>query len=149
MSLNSTPPPILPHGPAPIPVPFSKLKILPEVQTRVALDLEALDEYGDSLAKGDNLREIKAVADGDEFIVADGFHRVNAGRERTPNGTINTLVYQPYDGLTPVQTAIAISCKSNLIHGVRRKKGTKYERFRCILRCPATRKNRIDLSVKN
>lgn len=114
-------------------VPLSKLRVLSEVQSRAAIDPGTVTEYIESLRAGDTLPPVTVVENGDEFIVADGNHRVNAHLACNPNGEIDASVCSAFDGLSALESAIYISCISNLTHGLKRTKADKVNAVRLYL----------------
>ena len=93
---------------------ISILILSEEVQSRVSLDEAVIEEYAEAMKNGDRFPPIDVYFDGEDYYVADGFHRakaaVKAGFEE-----INAKVHSG-----DIRAAILHSVGANASHGLRR-----------------------------
>lgn len=115
-------------NPAQFVLPLSQLKILPEAQPWVCIDNKKIDCFH-SL--------VTVVEDSDGYIVADGFYRVYTDQRNKPKGKINALVYPSFPGLSALQTATYLSCKSSCYHHRRQTNADKVRSVQLFLAIPS------------
>ncbi len=95
-------------------IKISDLILSEEVQSRVSLDENVINEYAEAMKNGDEFPPIDVYKDGDDNYVADGFHRVKGAikagltefKAKIKEGTI--------------RDAILHSVSANSTHGLRR-----------------------------
>lgn len=95
-------------------IKISDLILSEEVQSRVSLDENVINEYAEAMKNGDEFPPIDVYRDGDDNYVADGFHRVKGAikagltefKAKIKEGTI--------------RDAILHSVSANSTHGLRR-----------------------------
>ena len=93
---------------------ISILILSEEVQSRVSLDEAVIEEYAEAMKKGDRFPPIDVYFDGEDYYVADGFHRVKAAI-KAGFDEINAKVHAGN-----VRNAILHSVGANASHGLRR-----------------------------
>ena len=93
---------------------ISILILSEEVQSRVSLDEAVIEEYAEEMKKGDRFPPIDVYFDGEDYYVADGFHRVKAAI-KAGFDEINARVHTGN-----VRDAILHSVGANASHGLRR-----------------------------
>ncbi len=93
---------------------ISILILSEEVQSRVSLDEAVIEEYAEAMRKGDRFPPIDVYFDGEDYYVADGFHRVRAAI-KAGFDEINAKVHAGN-----VRDAILHSVGANASHGLRR-----------------------------
>ena len=111
-------------------IPVNRLRVLPEVQFRVKLDPQTVEDYARIYRKPvseyaersvDRLPPVLVVADGEnDFIVADGFHRVAAAKSISEVQPIPVTMMTPFLSHSAIDTAIYVACKNNRTFGVQR-----------------------------
>ena len=116
-------------------IPVNRLRVLPEVQFRVKLDPQAVEYFAGMYRKhinkytarfSDQLPPVLVVADGENgFIVADGFHRVEAAKSISEEYLIPATVTSPYPSHGAVDTAIHLACLCNCRFFVQRTEEDK------------------------
>jgi len=138
-----------------ISIPLSQIRVLPEVQSRVRMDKQIVADYRGIItseietAAEENRHPgypfeapLTVVADGDGYIVADGYHRVEAYKNPTtgeydnPTTVVNVEVRPPVEGWTPVNLAKFHSSTANLIHGLHRSRQDKINAVMLHLQIP-------------
>lgn len=100
-------------------IDVAKLWIDSSTQPRVAIDMETVSEYAESMAAGAAFPPVVAYHDGGRYILADGFHRVLAARE----AKIATLAVELHEGT--IRDAVLYSVAANAEHGLRRTHADK------------------------
>jgi hypothetical protein len=101
----------------------------PAIQQRVAFDLEKLDEYTQFYADGHDLGRLVVFTDGQAWLLADGFHRLEAGLRVG----LDALPCAVYHGTR--RDAVLHATSSNL-HGVPLTNADKKKRVLTLLADP-------------
>jgi hypothetical protein len=103
-------------------------------QPRAKLSGETIDDYARDMRNGDVFLPIAVFFDGNDYWLADGFHRVAAARQVDPKGTIKAEVFQgtQFD-------AQWHSYGVNKTHGLRRTNEDKARAIRAALVHPRSR----------
>ncbi len=83
-------------------------------QTRCSIDEATVAEYADAVKAGANLPPVEVFHDGNDYILADGFHRVMA-YQRIARETISAKVFKG-----TAKDALIHSLGSNKGHGLKR-----------------------------
>jgi hypothetical protein len=97
-------------------------------QPRAELSKAVIEEYTAEMRRGDEFPPVVVFHDGDEYWLADGFHRVNA-RKGTAYGDITVDIRQGTK-----RDAILHSLGANAIHGMRRTNEDKRRAVERMLR---------------
>lgn len=100
-------------------LPLSRIKRDKRAQPRAQISETIIAEYLETIRGGVYLPPLRVFYDGDDYWLADGFHRIEA-RSRNEERFVECSV-EP-GGL---RDAILYSCKANATHGVRRSDDDK------------------------
>lgn len=95
-------------------VRISDLILSEEVQSRVTLDENVINEYAEAMKNGDEFPPIDVYKDGDDNYVADGFHRVKGATK----AGLTEIKAKIKEGT--IRDAILHSVSANSTHGLRR-----------------------------
>ena len=113
-------------------------KIFPEnirldggTQPRAQINQQICDEYGERMKAGEKFPAIDVFFDGENYWLADGFHRLQAYSMAVPGEAIECNVYQG-----TLQDAQWHSYSVNKTHGVRRRKEDKERAVKLALQHP-------------
>jgi hypothetical protein len=105
---------------------IDQIQILEELQSRASTDWKHVDELVELLQSGGQFKEHPVVFrqghDGDEYFLADGFHRVHAYKK---SGIESAIFDVRAGGTTAFRHAKLWSIQSNSAHGLRRKPADK------------------------
>lgn len=111
-------------------LPISQLRTDGGTQPRAALDFDAIDDYADAMEDGDKFPPVVVYYDGENYWLADGFHRVKAawqaGRE--------TIAAEVRSGT--LEDARWHSFSANKVNGLRRTNDDKQRAIKGALRHP-------------
>ncbi len=88
-------------------------------QTRAHIDEVTVAEYAEAMLRGDRFPPVVVFQSGSDFILADGFHRVKAGRR----AKLKNILAEVRQG-SP-RDALRFALASNQKHGLRRTNGDK------------------------
>lgn len=102
-----------------------------DTQPRTKIEQSVCDEYGEQMKAGDKFPPIDVFFDGENYWLADGFHRINAYVMALPGEAIECNVYKG-----TLQDAQWHSYSVNKTHGVRRSKEDKEQAVRAALMHP-------------
>ena len=105
---------------------IDQIQILDELQSRASTDWKHVDELVELLQSGGQFKEPPVVfrqgPDGDEYFLADGFHRVHAYLK----AGIETAMFDVRaGGSTAFRLAKLWSIQSNITHGLKRSNADK------------------------
>ena len=89
------------------------------LQTRAALNEDTVADYAEAMERGDNFPPVTVFTDGEEYYLADGFHRVEALRRIGRKGVTVELRDGDY------KAALLYALKANSTHGLRRTNADK------------------------
>jgi len=89
------------------------------LQTRAALDEDTVQDYADAMERGDRFPAVTVFADGAEYYLADGFHRVEALRRIGKRAVVAELREGDF------KAALLYALKANSTHGLRRTNADK------------------------
>jgi uncharacterized ParB-like nuclease family protein len=92
---------------------IAQLQIQAGFQIRAELNLAAVTEYAEAMKAGDKFPPVKVVHQNGTYILADGFHRVEAAQKAGQTSILAEII----DGNEG--TALEIAIKSNRCHGLR------------------------------
>lgn len=105
---------------------IDQIQILEELQSRASTDWKHVDELVELLQSGGQFKEHPVVfrqgPDGDEYFLADGFHRVHAYRKA---GIESAMFDVRAGGSAAFRLAKLWSIQSNITHGLRRSNADK------------------------
>ena len=105
---------------------IDQIQILEELQSRASTSSEHVDELVELLQSGGQFKEPPVVFrqghDGDEYFLADGFHRVHAYKKA---GIESAMFDVRAGGTTAFRHAKLWSIQSNSAHGLRRSPADK------------------------
>lgn len=110
-----------------------------DTQPREKIDQAVCDEYGERMKAGEKFPPIDVFFDGENYWLADGFHRIKAYVMAVPGEAIECNVFQGTQ-----QDAQWHSYSVNRTHGVRRKPEDKERAVKAAMAHPngATRSDR-------
>jgi hypothetical protein len=114
-------------------IEVSEILLLEEVQSRVDLDVEAIDEFAEKIKHRVEFPPIVVFQGDDGCICADGFHRVHAALK----AKVEKLTAEIRDG--GKREAILHSVGANATHGVRRTNADKRRAVAMLLGDPEWR----------
>ena len=100
-------------------------------QPRAKIDQAVCDDYGERMKAGEKFPAIDVFFDGENYWLADGFHRVQAYALAVPGEAIECNVYQGTQ-----QDAQWYSYSVNKTHGIRRTNEDKELAIRAALAHP-------------
>lgn len=101
-------------------IPVRHIRRIREIQSRVEMDGETVQEYTAAMKDGEQFPPIVVFPDGNGgYVVADGFHRLNAAK----NAKLETIAAEVHDG--GPRDAILYSAGANIRHGLRRSNDDK------------------------
>ncbi len=115
---------------------IAQLKIDTTFQVRAALNLETITEYAEAMKAGANFPPVKVVNHNGTYILADGFHRVEAARQAGKDIILAEIV----DG--DESTALEIAVKGNRQHGLRMTSADKRRAIKMVLKQWLDKSNR-------
>lgn len=105
---------------------IDQIQILEELQSRASTDWKHVDELVELLQSGGQFKEHPVVfrqgPDGDEYFLADGFHRVHAYKKA---GIESAMFDVRAGGTTAFRHAKLWSIQSNFAHGLKRSSADK------------------------
>ena len=105
---------------------IDQIQILEELQSRASTDWKHVDELVELLQSGGQFKEPPVVfrqgPDGDEYFLADGFHRVHAYKKA---GIESAMFDVRAGGTTAFRHAKLWSIQSNFAHGLKRSPADK------------------------
>jgi hypothetical protein len=105
---------------------IDQIQILDELQSRASTDWKHVDELVELLQSGGQFKDHPVVfrqrPDGDEYFLADGFHRVHAYLKA---GIESAMFDVRAGGTTAFRLAKLWSIQSNITHGLRRSNADK------------------------
>jgi hypothetical protein len=100
-------------------------------QPRAKLSEETICEYADDMRNGDVFKPVTVFFDGQDYWLANGFHRVEAKRRLDPDGSMEAEVHQG-----TLADAQWHSFSVNKTHGLRRTNVDKARAIRAALQHP-------------
>lgn len=106
---------------------LDQLRIDGGTQIRVSLSEDTVKEYAEAYQEGVELPPVKAVFDGSEYWLWEGFHRWHASR-RAGLGEIQAEVSQGTQ-----RDAILLACGANASHGLKRTNADKRKAVETLL----------------
>lgn len=89
------------------------------LQNRVEINIDAVNEYAESMSNGDTFPDIVVFCDSAKYYIADGFHRYHAYRK----AGIEEVQVEVRPGL--IRDAILFACGVNAKHGLKRTNADK------------------------
>ena len=105
---------------------IDQIQILDELQSRASTDWKHVDELVELLQSGGQFKDHPVVfrqrPDGDEYFLADGFHRVHAYLKA---GIESAMFDVRAGGTTAFRLAKLWSIQSNITHGLKRSNADK------------------------
>jgi transposase-like protein len=111
-------------------IPISSLRLDGGTQPRAALDFSAVDDYADAMADGTQFPPVIVYYDGENYWLADGFHRVKAAHDAGCD-TIRCEVRQG-----TLEDAQWYSFSANKTNGLRRTNEDKQRAIKAALLHP-------------
>ncbi len=109
-------------------IEIAKLRLDGGTQPRAELNRETVDEYADAMKAGQEFPAVVVFHDGSAYWLADGFHRVNAGK-LAGRAMIDADVRQGTR-----RDAVLFACGANHGHGLRRTNADKRRAVETLLR---------------
>jgi hypothetical protein len=109
-------------------IPPADIKLDKDVQSRVAINAGAIEEFAESMNDGASFPPVIVCYDGDTYWCADGFHRVKAAR-KAGKAAIAAKVYEGGK-----DDALLRSVGANVAHGIRRTNKDKRRAVTILLR---------------
>jgi hypothetical protein len=112
-------------------IELSKIRRDGGTQSRVKLDMETVKEYMSAMSEGAKFPPITVFYDGQDYWLADGFHRLEAIKVRSwvENPNIEAEVLQGTQ-----RDAMLYSVGANSTHGLRRSNADKRQAVETLLR---------------
>lgn len=104
-------------------IPLSAIIAGPETQSRAAIDMERVEEYAEAMKIGDAFPDITVYWNGEDYWLADGFHRVYAARA----AGVLEITAMVHEGMT--RDALRWALSANSKHGMPR---TIADKLRCL-----------------
>ena len=90
-----------------------------DLQTRAALNEDTVGDYAEAMERGDKFPAVTVFTDGENYYLADGFHRVEALRRIGQKSVMAELQDGDY------KAALLYALKANSTHGLRRTNADK------------------------
>lgn len=90
-----------------------------DLQTRAALNEDTVSDYAEAMERGERFPAVTVFTDGEEYYLADGFHRVEALRRIGKKSVMAELQDGDY------KAALLYALKANSTHGLRRTNADK------------------------
>ena len=90
-----------------------------DLQTRAALNEDTVGDYAEAMERGDKFPAVTVFTDGENYYLADGFHRVEALRRIGKKSVVAELQDGDY------KAALFYALKANSTHGLRRTNADK------------------------
>lgn len=112
---------------------LDQLRLDGGTQPRAVLNQDVINEYADLMRSGVVFPPVTVFFDGNDYWLADGFHRVGAARQVASFGSIEVDVHQG-----TLQDAQWFSYSVNKSHGLRRSNEDKLRAVRAALVHPKT-----------
>jgi ParB-like chromosome segregation protein Spo0J len=106
---------------------LAQLKIQTAFQLRVELNAAAVTDYAEAMLAGEQFPPIKVVNHNATYILADGFHRVEAARQAGKAAILAEII----EG--DEATALEIAVKANRQHGLRMTSADKRRAIKLVL----------------
>lgn len=110
---------------------LDKIRLDGGTQPRAELLLDVINEYAEQMRGGAEFPRVIVFFDGQDYWLADGFHRVNAAKEAFPDEPIDADVHQGSQS-----DAQWYSYSVNQIHGLRRTNEDKQRAVKAALLHP-------------
>lgn len=110
---------------------FDKIRLDGGTQPRAELLLDVIHEYAEQMLNGAEFPPVVVFFDGNDYWLADGFHRLNAARETCPEKSVEVEVHQGTQS-----DAQWYSYSVNKAHGLRRTKEDRIRAIKAALRHP-------------
>lgn len=118
-------------------VPLDKLELHPDIQSRVEIDLETVQDYAEDIEAGVCFPPVQVIKEDGHYWVWDGFHRVIAAR-RAAKPTLAAYVKSG-----AFQTAQWLASGANIAHGLRRSNADKRRAVEMALGANSTLSDRL------
>ena len=100
-------------------LPLTSIRMDGNTQARETLDMVVIGEYAEAMQRGEKFPAIDVYFDGDDYWLADGFHRVRAAAQADQE-TIEAIVHEGGQ-----REALLHACSANDTHGLRRSNADK------------------------
>jgi hypothetical protein len=113
-----------------IEVPLTRIETDPELQPRAMMNAVTIEEYREAIEHGEKLPPVIVFDDGENFWLADGFHRYEA----TAQAAIAKIEAEVREGSK--RDAILYSVQANATHGLRRSPADKRKAVITLLQDP-------------
>jgi len=107
---------------------IDKIRLDGGTQSRIAVNPDIIKEYARLMRDGTKLEPVEVFFDGNNYWLADGFHRVHAARRVG----VQSLDANLRPGV--LRDAILFSCGANATHGLRRTNADKRKAVETLLR---------------
>jgi hypothetical protein len=113
-----------------IEVPLTRIKTDPELQPRAMMNAVTIEEYREEIEHGTRFPPVIVFDDGENFWLADGFHRYEA----TAQAAIAKIEAEVREGSK--RDAVLYSVQANATHGLRRSPADKRKAVITLLQDP-------------
>jgi hypothetical protein len=111
-------------------LPLSAILEYPDVQPREIIDPATVDAYAERMREGDQFPPVDVFGDGDEYILAEGYHRFRAAMAAKRK----TIEARIHPGST--REAMLFAAGANATHGLPRSSADKRRVVQWFLRDP-------------
>jgi uncharacterized ParB-like nuclease family protein len=112
-------------------IPLKEIVATADTQMRVVgIDPGTVAAYAEDMAAGDTFPPVRLYADGGQYHLADGFHRVEAARQLG----VETILAEVEQGTS--RDATLAACAANATHGLRRTNEDKRRAITAMLQDP-------------
>jgi hypothetical protein len=108
-------------------IEISKINLALSVQVRAGKSQDAVDDYAEAMEAGRELPPIQVVKIGQDLILADGFHRVEAAKKAGLKSVLAQVV------IGDKAKALEIALESNRAHGLRMSNEDKHRAVKLAL----------------
>lgn len=112
-------------------IPLAAIQTRRETQPREQMDLVVAASYQQAMVDGSVFPPVDVFFDGEQYWLADGFHRVYAARNIETMTTIRATIHTGTQ-----RDAILFSCSANVGHGLHRTNGDKRRAVLTLLQDP-------------
>lgn len=111
-------------------VKIDRIKVLFDLQPRVSLRSETIEDYKDAMTRGEEFPPVEIVFDGTDLFLVDGFHRIQAAKE-CGKTSVKAIIEKGTE-----REAILRSVGANAKHGLPRTRGDKRRAVERLLKDP-------------
>jgi hypothetical protein len=119
-------------------IPIDSIRMVGEAertQVRERTDDNVVEQYAEAVKNGDQFPAVSLVADGDQYLIADGWHRILAHR-KADRRLIEAMILPSFDELDPLTSAIRYALRENQKHGLQLTRGDQRSRAKAALMLP-------------